>query len=261
VKTPDKSLPDEREWNFDPVGDDEIELCFLYEYGREHAKASAEWLKLVRKYSKKPQIELAMAITRIFGTTTLPWFCLPEFTQTPWQALERTLRKQQAKEFEQRANSAPSFQQFIALTVTLQRDLHEYSDAGATDFESWVALDKAFHDDDDQREHGFFAINWNFTNGELEAQFAQWLSDARGDRQPSESKRGTVKMRAQLNALGAKRVRDAGFTVKEAMRETGRCRKDTHGNPRPLYSSERAWSKAKCETVPAVLQRLFPAAR
>ncbi|MBI4664445.1 MAG: hypothetical protein HY735_37105 [Verrucomicrobia bacterium] len=34
MQSKSSSHPNEREWNFDPVPDDEIELCFLYEYGR-----------------------------------------------------------------------------------------------------------------------------------------------------------------------------------------------------------------------------------
>lgn len=116
-----------------------------------------------------------------------------------------------------------------------------------------MLLDKCCHDKTDQREHGFFAINWNFTNGELESEFRKWLKEKRGTRDPSESKRGTNKMRQYLKALGAKRLLDAGLTVEQAMKHTAQFSKDSTA----LYDSERGWSKAKNETVPAVLQRLF----
>lgn len=136
VKKAATDVPDEREWNFHPVDDDEIELCFLYEFGRERAKSSPSWLKLAQAFSKRPRIELARRIARNFGRVNLHWFLNPQFLRTAWRMHDQTLRRKEAKEFMESRTGAQTFRQCISLSITLQRDLHEYADAGATDFDS-----------------------------------------------------------------------------------------------------------------------------
>jgi hypothetical protein len=134
--------------------------------------------------------------------------------------------------------------------------LQEYAPAGAKDFFSWVLLDRSFHDETDQREYGFFALNWNHTNGQLIDEFEKWLNEKRGDnRKAAASRQGESKPRLYLKALGAKRLLDSGFTVVDAMDFATRIL----GNDKGFYCYESQWSRAKNEIVPAVLQTLFTA--
>ena len=270
------------EWNFGPVPGAELDICFLYEYAREHAKQSKRWHELTnqlhtykptkrgRKNKSKSAFELGREISSIFGKVNFTdFFCdrafitfyEPAFVTTPWQSVDGSLRRKAAKQFNQQKSGAQSFCESISLFITLQRDLPEYAPAGATDFDSWVLLDRCFHHEEDRekREYGFFAINWNYTDGQLIDEFKKWLAEKRGDRRASASQQGKSKRRQYLKALGAKRLLDSSFTVPKAMEYTQKFLKDENGNPYLLYDSERGWSKAKNETVPAILKLLFPA--
>ena len=249
-----RSPPDLAEWNFEDANslpDNQLAICLLYEYGRERAKASPQWQELFGELKKKVRLENFKKVRSIFGNANLSWFYHPTFLSTPWQL--QTRRCETAKKFARDAASPQTFKESICLRLTLQRDLPECAASGVTDFESWALLDYCCHGNDDQREQGFFAINWNFTNGQLKEEFGKWLREKRGDRKPVESERGKNKMRQYLKALGAKRLLDAGLTVEQAMKHTAQFSKDSTA----LYDSERGWSKAKNETVLAVLQRLF----
>ena len=261
----------EREWRFDTVPDTEMDVCFLYEYGREQAKSSKKWKMLAdqlharnsagrgAKGKTKPFLELFDAIGSIFGKgKSLSWCCDPAFVTTPWQALDEKLRRDEARQFKEQNSQAQSLQEFICLSIALERDLPKYEKAGATDYRSWALLDKLMHDETEQREYGFLAVNWNYTNDQLIDEFKKWLDEKREDRKAVESQQGKAKARQYLRALGAKRLLDSGLTVAAAMEYTEKFLKDERDAPRPLYESERGWSKAKNETVPSVLKRLFP---
>jgi hypothetical protein len=269
VNSDASKLPDRWEFDFDPVDDREIPLCFIYEYAREHAKQSKRWRDLTaqlnirqsdkRSNNSRPSQTVVREIGSIFGRAkSLPWFYDRALVATPWQALDKKLRCDEAENFNRQKSDAQSFTEFISLDIVLERDLPEYAEAGVKDFESWALLDKCFHHEADQREHGFIAVNWNYTDGHLVDAFKKWLADKRGHRKDVESQQGKAKFRQYLKALGAKRVLDAGLTVKQAIICTERILKDKQGNPYPLYDSDRGWSKAKNETVPAILKRLFP---
>lgn len=252
------------EWNFEDknlLPEPELEICLLYEYGREHAKHSSQWKKLMQQRKGKSSLKILENIFSLFGKAKIPHFADPKFLNTPWQKRDRDLKRAEAKSYNELLSGPQTFQESICLNITLQRDLPKYEPAGAKDFDSWVLLDRCFNDESNQREYGFFAVNWNYTNGQLEAEFQKWLKEKRGERKPVESEQGQNKNRQHLKALGAKRLLDAGFTVKRAIDYTKNFLKDSHGYPRPLYDSERGWSKAKTETVPAILKRLFPVSK
>ena len=99
----------------------------------------------------------------------------PAFAVTPWQNVHYALRRYETKHFNKTESQKP-FQESIALRITLERDLHEYAKAGATDYPSWVYLDSLFHDESNQREYGFVAVNWNYTDAYLIDEFKQWLT-------------------------------------------------------------------------------------
>jgi hypothetical protein len=256
----------EQEWRFDTVRDEELNLCFLYEYGREQAESSPRWHKLAKQVralgGRKGSLRHRLQMFSIFGKAPrLFWFNMPDFVATPWQAVPEKLRREETKQFNEKRSKPQNFREAIALSMTLERDLHGWARAGATDYESWVLLDRCFHDETNQREYGFFALDWNYTDSHLIEEFKKWLVAKRGDRRPSESRQGKNKARQHLNALGAKRLLDSGFTVAQAMEYTQRFLKDEAGHSRPLYDSERGWSKAKNEIVPAVLKLLFSDSR
>jgi hypothetical protein len=262
-----KPLP-EAEWDFRRLGEDELTICFLYEYGREHAKNSNRWrlaadrLKTLLADNRKERrghLKSWSEMCSIFGNQFLHSFFDPSFVTTPWQSRDAKLRRQEAAEFNQSGSKPQSFQGDLGLSITLERDLPEYNQAGVADFESWVDLDRCFHGESHQREYGFLAVNWNYTDMCLIARFRKWLGDKRGDRKATESRQGRTKFRQHLKALGAKRLLDSGLTVADAIDHTEKIFKD-HGSPGPLYDSDRAWSKAKNEIVPEVLKRLFGAA-
>jgi hypothetical protein len=242
------------------VPDEELHICFLYEYAREHAKASKRWQTLTkRSRAENYAEELIEQILSIFGEGDhLHWFLEPAFVTTPWHPLDKKLKREETGDFNDKKSKAQSFRESINLKITLQRDLPEYARAGAKDFASWIFLDSCWHDESSQREYGFFAINWNYTDGDLIDEFKKWLAERRGERRDIESRQGKDKFRQYLKALGAKRLLDSDFTVANAMEYTERFLKNEEGNPHPLYESERGWSKAKNETVPTILKRLFP---
>jgi hypothetical protein len=245
------------EWNFESVPAEELEICFHYEYTREHAKHSNRWHELTKRSKNEKFVfsaESLKKISSIFGQGKhLHFIFNSSFATTPWQALDKQTRRDEAKQFTLDKLSAQNFQEYISLFVALQRDLPENAPAGVMNFDSWVLLDKCFHDEYDQREYGFFAINWNYTDGQLIDEFKKWLATKRGDHSPSASQRGRRKQRLHLRALGAKRLLESGFTVVEAMNYT----ETILGKDKPLYSNENQWSRAKTQIVPAVLQLLF----
>ncbi len=242
-------------------------LCFIYEFAREHAKDSKRWLELTKQLQtykptmhgrkNKSRMELIQEIFSIFGKgNALHFFCDPAFLTTPWQILDKKLRCEEAEQFNQQKSEPQNFRENVCLSIMLERDFHEYARAGVKDFFSWVLLDRSFHDETDQREHGFFALNWNYTNGQLIDEFKRWLDEKRGDnRKAAASRQGESKLRQHLTALGAKRLLDSGFTVVEAMDYTD----SKLGNNKGLYGHESQWSRAKTRIVPAALQILFSA--
>jgi len=266
MKTTPASLPElpPREWDFRAVPDEELDICFLYEYAREHVKRSRRWHTLTTRLiapqgTKVPGLNgLHREIRSIFGKAPfLYWFALPDFVGSPWPTIGREERRREAAEFNHGRSQAHSFREAIALNITLARDLAAFAKAGADDYASWVRLDQCFHDETDQREYGFLAINWNHTDGQLVAAFEEWLADKRGGRADIESRQGKTKPRQHLKALGAKRLLEAGLTVTQAVEYTKRFLKDGAGNPFPLYDTPRGWAKAKNQIVPAVLEKLF----
>jgi hypothetical protein len=108
-----------------------------------------------------------------------------------------------------------------------------------------------------QRDYGFIAVNWDYTDDLLKAKFAAWLDEKRGKRKAVKSRQGREKPRRYLKALGAKRLLDAGFTVAAAMKYSEKILHHEQDNPRPLYDAERSWSEAKNHTVPRVMALLF----
>jgi hypothetical protein len=281
------------EWDFEDrkaLPDEELDACFLHEFGREFAKTSPKLKRVLARLSRIEQlpkghparanwVDLFKKANEIVG-----WHMVlletSVFPQTPWQDLPASWRKKWASAVS-KSVQAPALKQSLCLTLRLLRDFYpeellaqqkegtpepatlkkvlQYAELGSALLKEWMVLDACAHGAEDQRDYGFIAINWNYTNDELSAHFRRWLVQARGNRSASEDKRGTNRKRQHLKALGAKRLLDAEFTAEEAMRFTATILTDTHGNPRPLYGALRSWYEARNVTVPEVLNLLFPA--
>jgi hypothetical protein len=253
------------EWNFEDkkrLPDAELDACFLYEYARERARLSPLWqssVKEIVKLSSLPKghpekdkyFDLFERLRSVFGSVSLFWECsTPDFATRPWQSFNPEQRRKLVEQHTR--NKWESFQDSIALRITLLRDLPEYAAAGVDDFDTWMITDKCFFDGKAQRDQGFIAINWDNTDDVLKAKFTAWLNEKRGNRKAMKSLQGKIKLRQNLKALGARRLLDAGFTVAAAM---GYSQKIL-GN-QPLYAVERSWSNAKNKVVPRVMASLF----
>lgn len=262
-----REVPDREEWDFEDKGrlpDREQNHCLYYEYAREQASASARWRALfedVRDAHRKGaqrHIAIHKSLRAVFGDSPV-WqvFYEEQLLTAPWQKFSSGERQRLCKE--EKIPDLESFTRSVALSLTLARDLPEYAAAGATDFASWRLLDQCFHTEQAQREHGFLAVNWDYTDDVLREQFRTWLDEKRGERKAVTSQQGKSKPRQFLKALGAKRLLDAGLSVPDAQAHTMGFLKDKEGHPRALFEAERTWSDAKLKTVPEMLTRLFRA--
>lgn len=260
-------VPDREEWDFEDKGrlpDRELNHCLYYEYAREQASASARWRALFADirdaHGKGAQRHMAIhkSLRAVFGDSPV-WqvFYEERLLTAPWQNFSADERKRLCKVG--KIPNLESFTKSIALNVTLARDLPEYAAAGATDFASWRLLDRRFHTEQAQREHGFLAVNWDYTDDVLREQFRTWLDEKRGERKAVTSQQGKSKPRQFLKALGAKRLLDAGLSVPDAQAHTMGFLKDKEGHPRALFEAERTWYDAKLKTVPEILAKLFSA--
>lgn len=260
---PPKPIPPREEWDFQDkvkLPDRELKHCLYYEYAREQATSSTCWRGLVAVLwgtggNKRRYSEICKPLSAVFGGSPV-WsiFFEERFLTTPWQSLNSEERRRFCKE--QIPPRLESLTRSIALNLTLARDLPEYSAVGATDFESWRLLDQCFHTEQAQREHGFLAVNWDYTDNVLEQQFKAWLDESRGKRKSLTSQQGKSKPRALLKALGAKRLLDAGLPADDARKHT----ESVLGSGKPLYGEDCVWSRQKTRSVPAVLTRLFDSA-
>jgi hypothetical protein len=260
---------DEAEWNFEKLPGCEVAPCSFYEYAREFATHSRRWNDLTTQLHnlrqlpkndrrKRGQIKVIREILALFPCRPGNYlFCSPHFTVTPWIKLPSSERKTIAGEWEAELRQAASLNKLLSLTITLQRDLAQWAKSGVRNFEDWARLDSLLHGQGQQREYGFFAINWDYPDGHLIAEFTKWLKQKRGKQPAGGSQRGQNKQRQHLRALGAKRLLDIGFTAGKAMDYTERFLKDQNGNPTPLYDAPRSWSVAKTQIVPRVLEQLF----
>lgn len=276
-----RGMQEDAEWNFDPrrLPDSEVEACFFYEYAREFAKGSPDWppaagvaapRRAPRRGSPRNgslfdaylrRASLFENLPRVH--VLLPLFVADEFVTTPWTKVAAALRQKAALALEKRTPDLSNWPEHVCLKITLERDLPEYKDCGVEDFPGWKMLDLSHHlgRGDQQREYGFFAINWSFTDTRLKDEFAKFLAEKRGDRKDVKNRRGTNKMRQHLRALGAKRLLEAGLTPNEAYHHTGDLHTGDGENLSPLYGlAPSLWLRAKSKAT-KVMNGLFPPAR
>jgi hypothetical protein len=263
---------DEAEWNFsnrELFPDDQVSACFFYEFAREFAKGSNRWKALVGQLDKLQQLpkgdprkaaefDIWNEILDMFPSGPKVGFCSFQFVKTCWARIASEERGEIIAEWKDTFQGPANFQEAICLQITLQRELPEWQKCGVVTFEDWVLMDACFHSRNEQREHGFIGVNWDYTNGQLVGEFKKWLHKKRGERKSSASEQGQNKERQHLKALGAKRLLDAGFGAKSAMDYSQGFIKGKDGHPSPLFDNPRTWYVAKNQTVPRVLQHLFP---
>ena len=266
-----KKLPRE-EWDFEDrnkLPDDQLHACFLHEFGREYVNESPRLARMLSDYRRLENLpkrdkrrregrKRFKEIFELLGTSNPSFVYDLDFPRTPWQSLSRSIRDEISKHLNQFEHSfIKSFLESISVRVTLLRDLPEWAEAGVKDFDTWSLVDSCYFREGQRREYGFFAIDWSFPDTQIKAIFAQWLKEKRGDKRASESQRGVIKERQNLNALGAKRLLEAGFTAEQAINYTQKFLKDCQGHPCPLYDAPRTWYEAKNQMVPTILRRLF----
>lgn len=270
---------DEAEWNFlsrTLIPDSEVAACFLYEFAREFAKDSTRWKELTGQLAQEqgmprgdPRRRGLLRVYRAIGALLGPAShvvlssprCQDHFLSTPWAKLDTASRRQVVMDLEEGLARPVNLVECVCLLVTLERDLPEWRPAGVEDFTAWKTLDHCFHwgrVDERQREYGFFAIDWNYTDAQLKEEFSKFLREKREDRRAAESRQGKNKMRHHLCALGAKRLLDAGLTAEAAMDYTGAVNADSKGDFRPLYGAPRTWYVAK-RRVERLIGGLFTA--
>jgi hypothetical protein len=82
------------------------------------------------------------------------------------------------------------------LTINTLRELEPANEAS---IEAFAYVHELLSDEElDQTEYGFFAINWNYPDGEIESAFKSWLNEQRGER----TKRGLTEIKHRKTARG-----------------------------------------------------------
>jgi len=218
MKTESSDLPRE-EWDFAKVPGEELAACFAYEYARELTKQWPRLLQLLtiaKHYSKLPpkhpdgwkEVRIHRLLCRIFrrrfGDCPAFWF----FPDTTWQDLEHKTRLESVEDlnFNRGLRESPSRRLKI-------RTLRELEPPNVKSIEGFAYLHELFSDEElDQTEYGFFAVDWNYPDPEIESAFKSWLKEQREER----AKLGLIEIkhrktsrggfRDKLRRLGALRV-------------------------------------------------------
>jgi hypothetical protein len=217
-----------KEWDFSIVAPEQLPACFVYEYARELTRQWPRLLTLVAVYKKRCQLpeghpdkrkeaRVRQLIGRIFWRrfSRCPWFWL--FPDTPWQSIGNKERVLLAKDFNFYRH--PNEQRFEKLTIHTLRELEA---ANVTSIEAFAYVQELSSDEElDQTEYGFFAINWNYPDGEIENAFESWLNGQREER----TKRGLTEIKHRKTARG-------GF--RDKLRWLGALRVMNHYRPGQL---------------------------
>ena len=222
----------EEEWNFKKCPTALLPFCQTYEYGR----SSPAMLKRVRWWRQE---EFAEADHRIISNYQLSavqpmdlFRLFPEFPQTPWLALDRSL-------IAQRIKSLPKREPILvrSLPVDSLRDYGDYQDV--------VSVLEAFQTTTIQP----MEINWFFHDKNLIVAFKKWLAENRP--YAAKEKRGRTEPRVLLNALAAKRLLDE-HSVADCQDITGTVLGE------PLFRGDSNWYDAKAKAEAYLAERLPP---
>ncbi|MGD0537337.1 MAG: hypothetical protein ABSC03_06790 [Verrucomicrobiota bacterium] len=275
---------DEAEWDFGnskTLPETEVEACYYYEFAREQFKSSPEWQeraasleRLMKSQSHGGFLEPCRDVWMVFFSVEsapewqpMSLVLRPDFLTIPWLSRDLNERKAIVARLNEHLRQRQAWDAQNALQIVLERDAktrytvfhgstkEEHCDP--VTFASWAESQRDRFDPAwGNLEYGYFAVNWNLNDKRLLAAFATWLKVKRGDRRAREA-RGSNKKRQHLKALGAKRLLDAGFSAECALEHTQRQRPTAPSGSEPILQNAKSFSKAKLQTVPRVLARLF----
>lgn len=206
------------EWDFEQVPPDEIQACYVHEYGRELTK---EWPRLSRLWAIYKQRStlprghpdgwkarrvhrlLYRVFSRRFGYCP-PFWLFP----TAWQNVEGKERSELLEDLDLLPGTREESRDRLAINT-----LRELEASNVNSIEAFAYLRELFSKEElDQTEHGFFAINWNYGDQQIKDVFASWLRDQRQEREKLGLKaikhRKTARggFRDKLRCLGALRI-------------------------------------------------------
>jgi hypothetical protein len=197
------------EWDFEFVPPEQLPACFVYEYARELTRQWPRLLTLLAIREKRRQlpkdhpdrwkeVRVFQLICRIFSRRFSRCPAFWHFPDTPWQSIGDEKRVELAEEFNfYRGLHERCFERFRINT------LRELEAANETSIEAFAYVQELLSDEElDQTECGFFAINWNYPDCEIESAFKSWLNEQREER----TKRGLTEIKHRKTARG--RFRD-----------------------------------------------------
>ena len=232
-------MPDDRknpktiareEWDFDPHADgyagcpdDEIQFAFVYEFARASPPKRNDVAEC-RKAGKWPDLFNNENVYWMRGLPHLNFIAsFPEFPDTPWLAIDGTLRSGRIK-------SLPEYDPPISMVEIGETEAAEFI------WKTWNPRERFTVD--------VLKINWAYSDQQL----GEALARFRPEDFPSEQIHARTSERESLRKLGAKRLIDAFGSLENAKRHTkGILQDDVTGNPRPLYESDKGWRRAAAE--------------
>jgi hypothetical protein len=210
------------EWDFRSIPRTEVEACFIYEYARELMKPRLVDLRAqtntdssapntAAESSKEGNpstgfVEMLHACFAYIASKFDHWF-----PDTPWQKLDQSVRSKLLEDLNYQLHD------YFKKLPRHKLNIHTLAELGAFNvrsFEIFQLVHKVDQNDATQTEYGFFAINWNYPDTEIEAVFSKWLLERRKGRQKcglpgiKYKPKGRGGSKDRLNWLGALRVRE-----------------------------------------------------
>jgi hypothetical protein len=133
------------------------------------------------------------------------------FPNTPWQNLDESVRSKLAGDLNHQVRDYLKRLPRHKLSIYTAEQLALFN---VNSMDIFRLCHDVGQQDVSQTEYGFFAINWNYPNPEIERVFSKWLSDQRDGRDKrglsgvKYKPKGRGGFRDVLNWLGALRVRE-----------------------------------------------------
>lgn len=230
----------EYEWKFDGVPKDQIEACYLYEYGREFFKSSKQLQKFQKDWDNRTKRQCGKGYEAWGKTLDLlqtrcknfPYIDFNYFPQTTWQGLpvlpktpqrnfQVDLRKRAAEDVNDWSERFRK-SRFDRLYMATLRELEPLNTrprslpsllavppCQETLSEIYAQAASTFgiwncnRPPSEQTEYGLFLINWSHRDPEIKRAFNEWLQREREERQ----KLGITECRPQSSNRGGFRDR------------------------------------------------------
>lgn len=210
------------EWDFRSIARTEVEACFIYEYARELLNPRLVELRAQAKddlAAPKATAETPKEGSPAGQFGVLMCACFPYmaskfdkwFPDTPWQKLDENVRSTLVDDLHEAVCNYLKRLPRHKLSIYTAEQLALFN---VSSFDIFQLCHDVGQQDVSQTEYGFFAINWNHADAEIERLFANWLSEQRNGRHKrglpgvKYKPKGRGGFRDQLNWLGALRVRE-----------------------------------------------------